>query len=274
MPVRIEFMSLRAKRSLGQNFLVSQAIKERILETARFMAAQAQGIVEVGPGRGALTAGLVALGKPYWAVELDDDLAVQTAERFPGIRVSTTDARAFDWLSLGRITGLHPWFLVANLPYNAGTQILQQALFRREILSGALVMLQREVARKFCARQGQEGYGPHAVWADPWWERQMLFTVPPGAFRPQPKVTSAVCAFSQRPDISLPSSSMQAYWEFVRLAFRQPRKTLLANLSHENAHEREGCAEAADAVGLSPNLRPAQVPPEAFARLFAEAGSG
>lgn len=270
----MESMSVGAKRSLGQNFLVSQTIIARILETARFMAAQAQGVVEVGPGRGALTAGLVALGKPYWAVELDDGLAAQTAERFPGIRVTAIDARAFDWLSLGRVTGLHPWFLVANLPYNAGTEILHQALFRREILSGTLVMLQREVARKFCAREGEEGYGPCAVWADPWWERRMLFTVPPGAFRPQPKVTSAVCAFSQRPEISLPSSAMQSYWEFARLAFRQPRKTLLANLIQGKAPDRAGWAEAADALGLSPNLRPAQVPPDAFVRLFARAGSG
>lgn len=236
------------------------------------MALQAQGLVEVGPGRGALTAGLVAVGKPYWAVELDDDLAAQTAERFPGIRVSITDARAFDWLSLGRITGIHPWLLVANLPYNAGTEILRQALFRRETLSGALVMLQREVARKFCALQGEEGYGPYAIWADPWWERRMLFTVPPGSFRPQPKVTSAVCAFSRRPDISLPSSSMQAYWEFVRRAFRQPRKTLVANLSRETALHGGAWVESMKDVGLSPGLRPAQVPPEAFARLFAGSG--
>ena len=267
-------MSMRAKRSLGQNFLVSQAIIGRILETARFMAAQAQGIVEVGPGTGALTAGLVAVGKPYWAVELDDDLAASTAERFPGIRVTTADARTFDWLSLGRVTGLHPWLLVANLPYNAGTEILHQALFRREILSGGVVMLQREVARKFCARQGDEGYGPQAIWADLWWERRLLFTVPPGAFRPQPKVTSAVCAFSQRFDISLPTSAMQAFWDFVRRAFRQPRKTLLANLCQEKARDGAAWAESAEVLGLSPLLRPAQASPEAFARLFASGRSG
>jgi 16S rRNA (adenine1518-N6/adenine1519-N6)-dimethyltransferase len=267
-------MSVDAKRSLGQNFLVAQTVIARILETARFMAAQSQGIVEVGPGRGALTAGLVALGKPYWAVELDDDLAAQTAERFPGIRVSTSDARSFDWLSLGRTTGLHPWFLVANLPYNAGTEILHQALFRREVLSGALVMLQREVARKFCAHRGEEGYGPHAIWVDLWWEQRLLFTVPPGAFRPQPKVTSAVCAFTQRPDISLPTSAMQEFWDFCRGAFRQPRKTLLVNLDRETMPDRGAWAILMNDLGLSPNLRPAQVTPEAFARLFAAARSG
>lgn len=267
-------MSMRAKRSLGQNFLVSQAVIGRILEVVRFMAGQAQGIVEVGPGRGALTGGLVGLGKPYWAVELDDGLAAETAERFPGIQISAADARTFDWFSLGRVTGLHPWLLVANLPYNAGTEILHQALFRREILGGAVVMLQREVARKFCARMGEEGYGPHAVWADPWWERRLLFTVPPGAFRPQPRVTSAVCAFSQRTQIEIPTWAMQDYWAFVRRAFRQPRKTLLANLCQERTRDGAAWTVSITAAGLSPNLRPAQVSPEAFARLFGTAGSG
>lgn len=267
-------MSMRAKRSLGQNFLVSQAVIGRILEVVRFTAGQAQGIVEVGPGRGALTGGLVGLGKPYWAVELDDGLAAQTAERFPGIQVSVADARTFDWFSLGRVTGLHPWLLVANLPYNAGTEILHQALFRREILGGAVVMLQREVARKFCARMGEEGYGPHAVWVDPWWERRLLFAVPPGAFRPQPRVTSAACAFSQRSEIEMPSSAMQAYWDFVRRAFRQPRKTLLANLCQERARDGAALTASITAAGLSPSLRPAQVSPEEFVRLFGIAGSG
>lgn len=238
------------------------------------MAARAQGIVEVGPGRGALTSGLVAVGKPYWAVELDDGLAASTAERFPGIQVSVTDARAFDWMSLSRVTGLRPWLLVANLPYNAGTEILHQALFRREVLCGAVVMLQREVARKFCAPHGEEGYGPHAVWADPWWERRLLFSVPPGAFRPQPRVTSAVCAFSQRSDIALPTAVMQDFWDFVRRAFRQPRKTLLANLCPEKAHQGSAWAESMEALGLAYNLRPAQVSPEEFVRLFASNRSG
>ena len=253
---------------MGQNFLSSEAVVGRIVEAARFMASEAQGIVEVGPGHGALTAGLAAAGKPLWAVELDDALAEGLRARFPALRVTHADARTFDWCSLSRLTGLFPWLLVGNLPYNAGTEILWQALFRRDTLCGALVMLQKEVARKFCSGPGGEGYGPLAVWTDPWWERRILFSVPPGAFRPQPKVTSAVCAFRARPTPTLPTSDQWAYWEFLRRAFLQRRKTLAANLAGPDAGSKAAVAGTLDGLGVSPACRPAEVPPEIFQRLF------
>jgi 16S rRNA (adenine1518-N6/adenine1519-N6)-dimethyltransferase len=259
---------MRAKRSLGQNFLSSEGVVERIVEAARFMASEARGIVEVGPGRGALTAGLMAMGKPLWVVELDDALAGELGARFPALRITRADARTFDWCSLSRITGLIPWLLVGNLPYNAGTEILWQALFRRDTLCGALVMLQREVARKFCSGPGEEGYGPLAVWADPWWERRLAFSVPPGAFRPQPKVTSAVCAFRARPTPGLPTSDQWAYWEFLKGAFLQRRKTLAANLAGPEAGDKGAVAATLDGLGEAATARPAEVSPEVFERLF------
>ncbi len=257
----------RAKRSLGQNFLVSEAVIDRIAETCRFLSAEAEGIVEVGPGRGALTDRLAALGKALWAVELDGELAAQLAERLPDVQVTEGDARAFDWCSLWRISGLHPWLFVGNLPYNAGTEILWQALLRRDTFRALVVMLQREVAEKFCAPHGEEGYGPYSAWTHPWWEGQVLFTVKPGAFRPQPKVTSAVCAFTPRRVIPLSSSLQQDYWAFIQRAFRHPRKTLLANLAagSEGRAFWEGKLRAARVEALD---RPAQVPAGAYVKLF------
>jgi 16S rRNA (adenine1518-N6/adenine1519-N6)-dimethyltransferase len=259
---------MRAKRSLGQCFLRSEGVADRIVETARFMAAEAQGIVEVGPGHGALTAGLMAVGKPLWAVELDDALARDLGARFPALRITHGDARTFDWCTLARVTGLFPWLLVGNLPYNAGTEILCQALFRRDTLCGALVMLQREVAWKFCSGPGEDGYGPLAVWADPWWERRLAFSVPPGAFRPQPKVTSAVCAFRARPTPGLPTRDQRDYWNFLKGAFLHRRKTLAANLAGTNAGDKGAVAAALGGLGVPPASRPAEVPPEVFERLF------
>ncbi len=263
-----------AKRSLGQHFLASEAVVRRMIESCRFMASQARGIVEVGPGRGALTGGLAALGKPLWLVELDDALGADLARRFPEARLSVADARTFDWHSLSRISGLFPWFLVGNLPYNAGTEILRQALASRETLVGMVVMLQREVAAKFCAGAGEGGYGPLAAWADPWWDRRILFTVPPGAFAPAPKVTSAVCAFQARSVPGLPSGTMWSYWDFLQGAFRHPRKTLASNLSDGHGEMRERWIAVLGRLGHPPSVRPAQVNPEDLARLYAHGPSG
>ena len=260
------------KKALGQNFLVAEPYIARVLEACRFMTGGVQGIVEVGPGRGALTAGLVATGKPYWGIEYDDHLAAAVAARFPAARVTAADARTFDWCSLSRVTGLVPWLLVGNLPYNVGTEILHAALYRREVLSGALVMLQLEVAQKFCSGANADGYGPYAAWTDPWWERRLLFTVPPGAFRPQPQVTSAVCAFSARSVPRLPSARMEAYWAFVQRAFRQRRKTLVSNLSFGEARGKTDWGSTLERLGLQATARPDQVPPERYVDLFVRSG--
>lgn len=260
-------MAERAKRSLGQNFLVAEAVLGRIAETCRFLSAGAEGIVEVGPGRGALTERLVGFQKPFWAVELDGDLAAALSERHPAIRVTEADARTFDWCSLPRISGLHPWLFVGNLPYNAGTEILWQALLRRDTFRALVVMLQREVAHKFCAAAGEEGYGPYAAWTHPWWDAQVLFTVKPGAFRPQPKVTSAVCAFTPCRAIELSASLQHDYWAFIQRAFSHPRKTLASNLG-EGGEGRALWEERIRSARLEPLVRPGQVPPETLARLF------
>ena len=263
-------MSARAKKSLGQHFLVSEPVIGRIADTCRFLSKESAGVVEVGPGRGALTRRLSHLGKPLALVELDGALAEDLRERFPTAEVHEADARAFDWCSLARRSGLHPWLLAGNLPYNAGTQILWRVLFRRDTFSGAVVMLQVEVARKFCAGAGEEGYGPYAAWADPWLERRILFTVKPGAFRPQPKVTSAVCSFAPRREIAASTGIMPVYWNFVSTAFAQPRKTLLSNLAGLG-EGRSAWAARLDAVKLAPTVRPGQVPPPDLLALYLQA---
>jgi 16S rRNA (adenine1518-N6/adenine1519-N6)-dimethyltransferase len=256
-----------AKKSLGQHFLVSAEVIARIVELCRFVGREAQGVAEIGPGRGALTSGLAGLGLPLWVVEADDALAEAIGQRFPGVLVENVDARTVDWCGIPRVTGLHPWLLAANLPYNAGTEILWQTLLRRDVFCALVVMLQREVAQKFCADAGEEGYCPYGAWADPWWERRLLFTVKPGAFRPQPKVTSAVCAFTPKEGIPLSSSAMADYWDFVRAAFRQPRKTLAANLV-DRYGGRETVSKAVDDLAISPLSRPGEISARSLVNLF------
>lgn len=262
---------MRAKKSLGQHFLVSRPVVERILYVCRLEAQGADGILEIGPGRGVLTEGLQQMGRPFWAMELDYALAVDLQRRAPHLRVVLGDARRLDLPHLAEESGLRSWLVAGNLPYNAGTQILGRVLEAPEHVAAAVVMLQREVALKFCAAAGEEGYGPLAAGAAPWWEGRILFTVRPGAFRPEPKVTSAVCLVKPRPAPLLPCGELERFRSFAGSAFAQPRKTLASNLS-EAGIGRGHTETALTAAGLPPDARPGRTPPEVLVGLLKLAG--
>lgn len=258
---------MRPKKSLGQHFLVSQPVVRRVLETCRGEAEGAAGILEIGPGRGALTGGLCALGRPFWAVELDYEMGLALQEHMPAARVILGDARELDLAHVALESGLSPWLVAGNLPYNAATEILGRILASSAHVAAAVVMLQREVAQKLCAAEGGEGYGQMAAGAAPWWERRVLFTVQPGAFRPEPAVTSAVCLLRPRTAPLLPADSVEGYRRFVSRAFAHPRKTLSSNLAAAGL-DRGRTGTVLTAAGLTPDVRPGRTPAEAFVALF------
>jgi len=248
----------RAKRELGQHFLVSSSVIERITDTCGSLSSSASGVLEIGPGTGALTSRLQALGRPFWAVEADKALAESLGGVFPHARIINADARAIDLERLSVESGLARWLVVGNLPYNAGTDILKKVLRHRRRVSAVVVMLQKEVAGKFCAGVGDGAYGALGAWTAVWWESTLEFTVKPGAFRPQPKVTSAVCAFKPKAAPALPDESMDGFQAFLSNAFAHPRKTLKRNLG-------------GDAVVLDPLLRPSDLSSEEYVRLYLRA---
>jgi 16S rRNA (adenine1518-N6/adenine1519-N6)-dimethyltransferase len=240
---------------------------DAILKACAADAGNAAAILEIGPGRGALTAGLAALGTPFFAVEKDYDLTAQLTDRFSGLNVALGDARELDLSHIAAETKLAPWLVVGNLPYNAGTDILCRILAAPQVCSACVVMLQREVAWKFCKEAGSEGYGPLSAWTAAWWMGEVLFTVPQGAFHPPPKVTSAVCRFAPRGEPGLLVGESGRYRGFLRKAFAQPRKTLAANLADVGC-PKVRWAQRLEQEGLSANVRPAQVAPEVFERLY------
>jgi 16S rRNA (adenine1518-N6/adenine1519-N6)-dimethyltransferase len=255
----------RAKKSLGQHFLVDSAWIRRIIEAAREASASATALLEIGPGGGALTPGLLGLHLPTWAVEADPELAADLARDQPDLRVVLGDAREIE---LHKLAGSGArWLVVGNLPYNAGTQILRKILASPDEVISAVVMLQREVAWKFCTDAGGEGYGPLAVWTDAWWERRLLFSVPPGAFRPCPKVISAVCRFDLRQGASLPPDEQLRFWSFLRRAFASPRKTM-GTVGRSLGCPAESWTEMLEQLGIARQARPARVEPALWGRLF------
>lgn len=257
---------MKAKRSLGQHFLVSSRAIDGILEAARRGAARgAAGVVEIGPGPGALTEGLAALGLPLVLVEKDDAFAPELAKRFPEAQVLHRDARDMDWEALPGPKG-PPWVVVGNLPYNVGTDIARAVLATPSRWASVIFMLQVEVVQKFAGRPGEEGYGALAAWTRAAWVPDLLFEVPPGAFRPPPKVTSAVVAFAPRTPQDVVEEALPAYERFLRTAFTRPRRTLAANLSE--TLPREVVIAALVGAGLPPDARPGATPPRVLAWLF------
>jgi len=261
---------MKAKRSLGQHFLVSPKAIEGILDACRSGVGEAAGVVEIGPGRGALTGGLSALGLPLVLVEKDDAFAAELALRFPAAEVLHEEAQALDLGALGeRHATTGRWLVVGNLPYNVGTEIARKVLSAPSRCSAAVFMLQREVVEKLTAREGEEGYGALAVWTRVAWNGELLFEVPPGAFVPPPRVTSAVVRLVPKRSPEVSEAELPAFHRYLQAAFGRPRRTLAGNLEGSGAAPRGLVRRVLEEKALPADLRPGAVPPHVLATLFA-----
>lgn len=214
--------------------------------------------LEIGPGRGALTLPLAPRVNTIIAVEIDRDLSAILTTRAPS---NVTVVRA-DFLDLSVAALLadvpHPVRVVANLPYNVASPILF-ALLRESaggrLLSDAMLMVQREVADRLVAKPGDAAYGALAIQVARLAEVDRILTLPPGAFRPPPKVTSSVVRLTFRPP-PMDVGDARVFERVVRGVFLQRRKTML-NALEPVAHSLDrSAAEALRHAGLDPGKRP------------------
>ncbi len=223
----------RPKRSLGQNFLVDPAIARRIVEAAG--AAPGDPVLEIGPGRGALTGMLAELGGPLVLLEKDDTLAADLERRFAGhprVVVVHDDAMRVDLAALAELlTGDGSTVrAVANLPYNVASRIALRFL-AWDRLRDAVFMFQREVALRFTAGPGSRQYGGLSVMARVWADPYPLFPVHPGAFRPRPRVESHVVRFRLLDRPRLAEGELEPFEAVVRGLFQTRRKTVINSLA-------------------------------------------
>lgn len=255
-----------ARKRFGQHFLHDPATRQRIL--AAIDARPGDAVVEIGPGRGALTRGLLAAAGRLDAIEIDHDLAGELDRLFAGdggFVLHRADALRFDFamLSVERGQRLR---IVGNLPYNVSTPLLFHLLESPEAIDDMHVMLQREVIERIVAAPGSEHYGRLGVMLAPWVEAERLFEVGPGAFQPPPRVWSAVARLRVRRS---PAFEVDArYGRLVAAAFSQRRKTL------RNACRTLLDAAAMEAAGIDPGARPETLTPEQFAALARQMPSG
>jgi 16S rRNA (adenine1518-N6/adenine1519-N6)-dimethyltransferase len=249
-----------AKKRLGQNFLADAGVAARIV--AALGARADETVVEIGPGRGALTARLVETTGRVVAVEFDRELIPELRARF-GAHANFTlvegDALTVDYCAL--VAPAHRARVVANLPYNISTAILQRLVAARHCLSELILMLQREVVARLCAPPGAHERGYLSVLVEAYCEAEPLFDVAPGAFRPVPKVWSTVVRLRLRAEAPIATDNEALLWQLVSAGFAQRRKTIHNNLRQAHAPLRErieargGAAALLAAAALDPRRR-------------------
>jgi 16S rRNA (adenine1518-N6/adenine1519-N6)-dimethyltransferase len=250
-------MSRPKRRRLGQNFLIDRSVADRIVAV---LADDPPRVLEIGPGRGSLTAPLLDRFGRVLALELDPGLLQPLTQLFAGrgLELRHGDALREDLDAL--LAAESPWQVAANLPYSVGTAILRRLLPRHDLCTRMVVMLQREVAQRVIAEPGWRGHGLLALERAAWAEATLLFDVHPRAFRPVPKVVSSVLLLELRPSAYEPALLAAALGLAAR-ALTRPRK-MLANAL---APGPDGAAITAEDV--DPQARPGTLPLAAWARL-------
>lgn len=247
------------RKRFGQHFLHDANVLNRIVAA---IAPQANdNLVEIGPGRGALTQLLVTRVNHLQAIELDRDLVSWLHHLAPPERLTihSADALRFDFRALASAPGTLR--VVGNLPYNISTPLLFHLLDQVEVIRDMHFLLQKEVVDRLTAGPGSASYGRLSVMLRTQADATELFPVGPGAFNPPPKVQSAVVRIIPCVPPRVPDPAVDAFAAIVRLAFAQRRKTLRRSLAGQLS------PQAIEACGIDPQTRPEMLDVSAFLRL-------
>lgn len=248
----------RAKKSLGQNFLQDPNIARKIVDNLKI--SEADSIIEIGPGQGALTKFILeAEPESLTLVEKDRDLAPALEQEYPQAEVVLEDAMKFDW------AGLDPdknWKIVGNLPYNVASKIMWD--IAAQCNATCVFMVQHEVAQRVTSGPGSKKYGAISVWIQSFCRTVYLFKVPPTVFKPQPKVDSAVIKFFPLPAEEKPSD-IAGLAKLIKYCFQYRRKQLGKILKSFISDE---VVEWAEKEGRSLKDRPEALSPLQFQSLY------
>ena len=249
----------RARKRFGQHFLHDPNVLDSIV--AAVSPNPDDHLVEIGPGRGALTRLLLEAGHGALdAIEIDRDLVALLRSQpdlntYPRFKVHEVDALEFDFTQLARERG-GKLRVVGNLPYNISTPLLFHLLGQAAVIEDLHIMLQKEVIARMAAQPNEDDYGRLTVMLAPWVTVEHLFDVGPGAFKPPPRVWSAVARLTVRPE---PAFAVSPHFApIVAEAFSHRRKTL------RNALRNQLTLEQIESCGLDPGARPETISPQAF----------
>lgn len=252
---RLRELGIQPNKALGQNFLVREAVIERILSACEGEYHQ---YIEIGPGPGALTEGLLARSIKPRVVEMDRKIASYWKER--GLEVFTGDALRMDWTQIATEPKV---CLVSNLPYQISSSILIDRCIGPTAIACMVLMFQKEVAERIEAPAGSKDYGILSVMAQTFWQIERVSEAGPKDFFPPPKVASRVLKF-QRKDTDVNASALL---RLCKAAFAQRRKKLTKNLASLNL-EKAALEDRLQGWGHPLDQRAEQLSPEQFAALL------
>ena len=266
-----------SKPKLGQHFLVNDSNAARIVDALGDISHST--VLEIGPGRGVLTSLLAKRTRRLIAIELDRVLAAQLRMKFalyPNVEIIEGDVLAIDFSTLfgpkpgasrpGLVQTPEPVPVVGNLPYYITSDILLRLFEFRQCFSTIVIMVQKEVADRLAATPGTRDYGLLSATAQLYAKVERLFTLPPGAFSPPPKVHSSVVRLTMSPRVNALNVDEEGFITFLKLSFGQKRKTLWNNLKTEYAPDL--LKEALREAGVKPTVRAETLPLEKGAAIF------
>jgi len=257
-----------SKPKLGQNFLRDQMAIQRIVAAIGDCAGRT--VVEIGPGRGAITGLLAARAGHLIAVELDTELADRLHDEFPAVHVAVVNKDVLDFdFAAASAEARERLLVIGNLPYLITSPILLKLAENHASLDRAVLMVQREVADRVTAHPGSRDYGLLSVTVQLHGLVESLFTLPPGAFSPPPEVHSTVFRWRFAPRFAELSVRPAEFIRFLRQAFAQKRKTLANNLRAAKFHP-ESVAGALAVAGVEPMARAESLSIEALASIWRE----
>lgn len=215
----------KARKRFGQNFLIDQGVINHIVRSIG--PREADNLVEIGPGQGAITALLLDQCPRLHVVELDRDLVPILLAQFAnydGFKIHQADALQFDFAQLARPEA--PLRVVGNLPYNISTPLIFRLLSYHGLIADMHFMLQKEVVERMAAQPGDKNYGRLGIMTQYFCEVEHLFDVGPECFRPIPKVDSAIVRLTPYKQLPLVANNMPLFEKLVKTVFQQRRKTL------------------------------------------------
>lgn len=270
-------LGVRPSKAMGQNFLIDANIAGLIVEAARI--APGDGILEIGPGLGALTELLAGKAGAVTAVEKDFKLARFLEQKFAdtgNVKIITADAMDCD---LGALTEHGGIKVVSNLPYSVGSAILMNLFGLDAPPRTILATVQLDVAMRLTAGTGTKNFGLLGLWAQADYEVELLKTIKPTCFFPAPGVKSAVVRMSIRREPACGPGEKRLFRQLSKLAFMRRRKQLKSLFPDRNAVggldgvSRDRFAAALAEAGIAPDARPESLGPELWAALAGALGS-
>lgn len=261
----LQELGILAKKSLGQNFLVSDLVIERIINQVKQF--QPEVLIEVGPGPGALTYFLQQMNVPLTLIELDRVIAAYWRER--GVPVIEEDALRLDW---SQFYSDKKVVFVSNLPYQISSSIVIDRSLEDRGVEHMVLMFQKEVAQRIRAPAKSEHYGLLSVIAQTFWKTEMVTEAGPRDFSPPPRVASRVLCFTR---LQSDVKNREAFLKFVKAGFAQRRKLLKSNLSgllnQKKLTEEQLIGWLAE-MGFKETARAEELRPAQFVRLYKNFG--